>query len=337
MAPLPGLKDPAGLQLVDDVLTNLAIQYRPEGHIYDQIVTDIPVRKDEGVYPVWNREDFLRDDVESAVADRAETPEIDFGYSTRPYLLRNRRLKVTVTEDERSQAHSALRFEQAKVNGLLDRFAIQRERRLARILRKTTNGGSLTYGGTVATKWDAATGVTIERDIKAARKAVYDGTGQHVNTIIMGWDVAYAIALDPSIREIIKYTGDGQAIIRNGEKLLPSVLHGLNVVVADGDKYNAAREGAAESLQSIWSDNVRLIKRGPANSWGQPATLYGLRGDVGNNAASRNTSANDGPRDLLVDRWLVPDPPVENIRAWEKRQEQVVAADIGYEIADVLT
>ncbi len=333
MAGVQGLKDPSGLQLVDEVLTNLALQYRSGGFIYDEIVTPIDVRVDRFIFPVWNRDDFMRDDVESAVADRAETPEIEFGYTTQTGELRNRRLKVTITEAERAQAHSALRFEQSKVNGLYDRFALQADRRLAAILRKTTNGGQLVYGGTVTTKWDAATGATIEKDIKAARKAVYDATGQHVDTIILSWEVAYAMALDASIREILKYTVDGQAIISNGEKILPRRLHGLNVVIADGDKYNSAREGAAEVMSNIWSDNVRLIKKGGANSWGTPATVYSFRGNVRSVARQ---SPNAGPESAVVDRWITPDPPIEHIRAWTKVTERLVAPDIGYEIADVL-
>lgn len=336
---MPGTRDPRGFQLIDPVLTNLALNYRTEGFVYDAIVANMQVATNAGQYPVWSREDFMRDDVESEVDDRAETPEIDLSYSLQPYLLRNYRLKVSLTPEERAQAHIALRFEQTKTNFLMDRMAIRRERRLAAALRKTTNGGQLTYGAGVSTKWDASSGVTIEKDIKGARKAVYDGTGQHVDTMVITWDVAYTIALDPTVREILKYTGDGEAIIANGEKILPRRLHGLNVIIADQDKYNAAREGGAESLQSIWSDNVRLIKKGTDNAWGTPATVYSLRGQVldTNESSSRRGSGAGRAGFALVDRWAQADPPVDYIRAWEKVQEKVTAPDIGYEIADVLT
>src|SRR3954451_20388876 len=207
--PTRSAKDAAGLQIIDPVLTNIALNYRSTGMVYEQIVSAMDVVTNTGQYPVWSREDFMRDDVEDVVSDRAETPEIDFGYDLAPYALTSRRLKVTITNEERSQANSALRFEQTKVKGLMDRFAIRRERRLAAALRKTTNGGQLTSGGGVVVKWDAGTTgtpATIEKDIKAGRKAVYDATGQFVDTLVLSWAVAYAVALDPSIREIIKYT-----------------------------------------------------------------------------------------------------------------------------------
>ena len=244
-------QDPRGLQIVDPVLTNLALAYRFEGGIYDEVVAAMDVATNAGQYPAWSREDLRRDDVDNEVADRSETPEIDLTYDLRDYLLRNYRLKISIAGEERQQAHIALRLEQTKLYRLLSAMAIRRERRLAAALRKTTNGGQLTLGGTVSTKWDASSGATIEKDIKAARKAVYDATGQHVDTMVISWDVAYAIALEPSIREIIKYTVPRQLILSNGEAILPTRLHGLTGVIAYEDKFNSAPEGGAGNLRWV--------------------------------------------------------------------------------------
>lgn len=331
-------KDPRGLQVVDPVLTNLALNYRTEGLAYDQIGGTMDVDTIAGQYPEWSIDDFMRDDVPNEVSDRAETPEIDATYSLRDYLLKEYRLKVSISPRERAQAHSALRLEETKLNLLLDRMAIRRERRLAAALRKTTNGGKLTLGGGVSVKWDAASGATIEADIKGARKAVYDATGQHVDTMILTWEVAYAMALNDEIRDILKYTTPGEAIISRGEMILPKVLHGLNVVVVGQDKVNTAAKGAARSLASIWGDHVRLIKTAADNAWGNPATVYKLRGPVlqTQESSSRRTGT-DGSGHAVVDRWAEADPPVDYIRAWECIEEKVVAPDVGYEIADVLT
>lgn len=336
---MPLTKDPAGLQLISPVLTNLALNYRVEGLIYDQIVSKMQVEYNAGQYPEWSQADFLRDDVDPEVADRAETPEIDATYTLRDYLLKNRRLKVSLTPEERGQAHPALRFEQAKLNLLLDRMGINRERKLAARLRHTSNGGQITNGGVPAVKWDAAN-ATIEKDFKASRKAVYDATGQHVDTAILSWDVAYTIALDPAIREIIKYTVQGDMIIAKGEAILPRQLHGLNIVIADSEKYNAGAEGGAANLQSIWGDNVRFIKRGQDGAWGKPATVYSLRGRVLDTEQTRARRGGGGgglSGPWVVDRWSEADPPVDYIRAWEKIEEKIVAPDVGYELSDVLT
>jgi hypothetical protein len=336
---MPGTQDPRGLQIVDPVLTNLALNYRTgKGFAYDQIGGNMDVATKAGQYPVWSIDDFMRDDVESKVDHRAETPEIDFSYSLANYLLDTYRLKISITEEERWQAHTALRLEQSKVNGLMDRMAIRRERRLAAKLRKTTNGGQLTLGATPSVKWDATSGtIVIEKDIKAARKAVYDAIGVHVDTAIVNWDVAYVIALDPTVREILKYTSEKDSILSaNGEQVIPRNFHGLNWVVVGSDKVNTARKGATRSLSSIWSDNVRLIRTVEDNAWGDPATVYKLRAPVRGTQESRaRVTSSEGH--TLVDRWAEADPPVDYIRAWERVEEKVVAPDLGYEIYDVLT
>lgn len=330
-------KDPTGLQLVDPVLTNLGVAFRPAGFVYDQVVTSLNVQADKGLYPVWDSDDLFRDDVDSRVSDRSETPEIDVGYSTASYNLQPYRLKVTISDEERGQAHNALDFEAMKVRHLRDRMYLRRERRLANLLRSTANGGQLSAGATPAVKWDAGATATIERDIRAARKAIRDASGQFADTIVMDWEVAYAIALDPTIREILKYTDDADKIIVQGDRVLPRVLHGLNVVIATA-QVNTARKGAgSQNRSTVWGDSVRIIKRAADDSW-DPATVYAIRGLVGTRRPTAG-SGEDGASAsyCLVDRWMTPDPPVDHIRMWEKVEERVTAPVTGYEIVDVLT
>lgn len=330
---MAGTRNPDGLRQIDPILTNLALAYAPDGFIADQIASNIDVPKNAGQYPTWDLGDFFRDDVEAEIDQRAPTPEIDASYSWNDYLLKSRRLKVSITEEERWEGEAALRLEEQKVKLLRTRFALQREKRLAAKLRKTTNGGLLTLGAAPSNNWnvDAA---TIETDIKTGRKAVRDATGQLVDTIIMDWAVAYEVALQQDIRDIVKYTVNGSDIIELGDRLLPRTLHGLNVVIAGaGNMKNTAKEGATNSLSSVWGDNVILVKRGTDNAWGEPATVYNLRGQVN---GSRPSPSGE-PGYVLVDRWTTDDPPIDNIRMWEKVEEKVVAPDVGYEIASVLS
>lgn len=326
-------RNPAGLQVIDPVLSNLALNYRSGDHVYDRIVTYMDVAKNSGQYPVWSQADFMRSgDVDPAVADRAPTPEIDVTYDLEDYTLKNYRLKVSFTNEERDQALDPLRFEFAKTTALIDRMRIERERRLAAVLRKTTNGGLLTLGADAGNNWnvDAA---TIEADIKTGREAVRAATGQDVDTIVMDWKVAYEVACQQDIRDIMKYTVNGAEVIRLGDKILPPQLHGLNVVVAGAKNvYNTAAEGATASYSPIWGDSVRLIKVGAENAWGEPATVYGLRGTVNGERPADGQLSH-----TLVDRWSTPDPAVNYIRLWEKVQEKVVAPDVGYEIGAVLS
>lgn len=310
-------KSPRDLQIVDPVLTNVARAFKPSGFIASDILPIVPVDVDAGQYPIFDG--FFDDDADSKVADRAVTPEVDFKFSTDQYLCEDYRLKATITKKEERNAHGAVRLRQNKLDVVLTRMAIRREKRAADLLRKTSNGGQLTLGANAGNKWnvDAA---TIEADIKTGATAAYSATGMTTNTIVIPYLVAYEIALQQDIREMVKYTVSGEKILQVGDQLLPATLHGHKVIVPKGAMRNTAAEGATRSLSEIWGDSVRLLHVPEGGGgWGIPATGYTFQSEP-----------------EVVDRWKDNDPPVENIRAWETKDEKICAPALGYEIADVL-
>lgn len=315
---MPSAKSTRDLQIVDAVLSNVARAHKPRGFIYNEVLPSIPVELDSGRYPIFDG--FFDDDTDPKVSDRAETPEVDFSWSEDTYLCEDYRLKASITKKEERQAHSVLRLRQNKLDAVLMRMAIRRERRAADLLRKTTNGGGLNLGSTVSTNWDQDA-ATIEVDIQTGAEAVYDETGMTTNAIVIPWKVAYAVALQQDIREIIKYTMPGDRILIEGDMVLPKVLHGHRVIIPKGAMRNTAKEGGTKSLTDIWGDHVRLlhIPEG-GGGWGIPATGYSFKAEP-----------------EVVDRWRENDPPVEFVRAWECVDEKVCAPDLGYELAETLS
>lgn len=320
---MPDVKAPRDLQIVDQVLTQIARQYRPEGFVYNEIAPRIQVDAESGRFPTYTKESFFGDESDSGdqtkVSDRAPTPEISFEFSTETYFAEDYRLKYSITEKERRQAHAALRLEQSKLSGLLDRMAIRREVRLAAKLLDTGNGGELTTTNiTTANNWDDDA-ATIEDDIKSGALSVRDLIGRLTNTIVMDLSVAYAVALQQDIREILKYTVNGQDILREAQGILPAQLHRHRVVVADAMR-NTAAKGASTSLGEVWGDDVRLLYVAPNGGWGVPSVAYSFSvfGEV-------------------VDRWRENDPPVEYVRAWEDVDEKVCAPEAGVVIEDTLS
>lgn len=311
------------LQIVDQVLTDVARQYRPTGFVYDQVAPRIQVSVDSGRYPTFTVDSFFGDESDSGsvtkVSDRAKTPEITINWSTDTYYCEDYRLKFTITDKERRQAHQALRLETSKLNALLDRMAIRREVRLATVLTDSgTTGGKLTGGTAAPTNWDQDT-ATIEADIKTGALAVRGKIGRMTNTILFDLQVAYAVAIQQDIREILKYTVPGDRILLQGAAILPAQLHGHKVLVAEGMR-NTAAYGATASLSKIWADDVRLLYVDPNAGWGVPSVAYSF--------------TNLGEQ---VDRWHDYDPPVDNVRAWEDVVEKVCAPDAGYTITAVLS
>lgn len=347
-----------GLQLVDIVLSNLAKQFRPDGYLYDKIVTAIPVEKGFGRYPVFDPSTFFATGGNLAVADDAQTPIIDFNWSHDNFSCVDRRLGTRVTRREALQAHAALRLDYSKTVGLLTVFANNREDRIAKALRAQSNGGQFTNAVVnPAAAWDTSggTGVTIQADIQQALLVAMKASGKRPNTIVMDYEVALAIANDPTLKTQLQYRIGPEIISNqvadmlagNGGGILPAKLFGLNVLVADGTLQNTNRPGQAMSLTGTWGHSVRLVYVDPVQQWGMPATAYSFRGPV-NEAAHQPPSAimpgsnggqEPGPAGgwAVVDRWWDYDPPAETIRAWEYVDERVVAPELGVEIQNVVT
>lgn len=311
------------LQLVDPVLSTIARAYRPEGFVYHQLAPTIPVEVDAGLYPVFPKSFWFRQLSNGKVSDRAETPEVDFEFSTTPYLCEDYRLAASITRKERRQAHPSLRLEEQKLQLVLNQMAMNRESRLAGKLRNVANGGLLDGGtSSPAQKWLASNdAATIEADIKTGKVSVYQRTGKVPNVIVIPYLVACEVALQADIREIMKYTINGQKIIIDGEELLPKTIWGMRVVIPKGVLTDPAREGAAESttMPEVWSDHVRLLYVDRNAGWGIPSVAYSFK---------------SLPEE--VDKWRDDDPPVDHVRAWECVTEEVCAPELGYELSDVL-
>ena len=337
---MPDGRNANALQIVDPVLTNIARLYSPSGFVYPEIAKRIPVQLRSGQYPVFSG--FFGDDSDDGpqpIDDRAPTPEISFNWSTDTFLVQDYRLKTSMTNTERTQAAAngdPLHFEMAKTKLLRDRMSLRREVRLASQLRSTSNGGQLTGGvATPTAKWDT-NAATIEADIETGALAVRAKIGMVTNTMLLDLAVALKVARQQAIREIVKYTVPGERILAGGAGMpqLPAMLFGHRPLIADVTR-NTAKKGGAQSLATLWGDDVRLLYIAEGQGgWGIPSVAYSFAAPIDGAPAPEPGAAGQYE---VVDRWRENDPPVEYIRAWEALDEKVCAPEAGYEISDVLS
>src|SRR5690606_29040535 len=144
-------------------------------------------------YPVFDKAYWFADNVDNKKSDRSPSKEIDFGFDTETFACEEYAVKLSITDRERQQADDSLRLETSKTQLLATRHELARERRVAALLKKTSNGGGLTHGAAPSVNWDQAT-ATIETDIKTAVTTIYDATGLAPNTIVIPYKVAYEMA-----------------------------------------------------------------------------------------------------------------------------------------------
>jgi hypothetical protein len=305
-------------QLVDQLLTNLSVKYTPTGFVADKVCPRVTVKKEAGKYTTWDRAALARTDTNPLLPDRAETKDIDFEAGEDSYSCEEYALRTSVSRREIDNTDDILDLRQTKSNGVRDIIALHREVRVADLL---TEAGGLAAGDAPSNNWnvDAA---TIEGDVVVGKEATYDATGLVPNTIIIPWKVANAIAIQQEIREILKYTVNGQELLRLGEKALPDTLWGLKVEVPMGPAFTNSAEGdATPTFEEVWGDDVRILYLHPAPRKENPSVAYTFQ-----------------TRGVEVKSWHEDDPEVERIRVSDGvLDEKIVAAGAGYEIQNVLS
>lgn len=243
---------------IDQPLSNFSVGYHPFGMVAEQIVPVVRVKNESDKYYIWDRASAFRthqaDGNFSLRADKAESKEIDFSFSTSNYVAEEYALHILVSDRERDNADSVLRLRESKVRRLKDLLLLEQELRVATLL---TTSGNWDAGntGTPAVKWDAASAVVIEKNIDVAKEAVRRAIGVYPNTIVIPAPVAQVMKRDASIRDLIKYTQN--SLLVNGD--LPPTLFNMKVVIA-GSTYTTTTEGSATTTYSdVWSDNVVLL------------------------------------------------------------------------------
>jgi hypothetical protein len=305
---------------VDQLLSNLARLYRPQddGFISNEVCPVLPVKKESDLYPTFLQGEFYGTDVTDLVPDRSEPRFIEFSHTTERYQTQRRELGWDISDRERANADDQLRLERNKQVGTLGRLMLLRERRVAALLRKTTNGGGLNLGNNAAASWGTAGTTTIESDIWTGVEAVRAILGIRPNTIVIPAAVAQDMAKNTQLTDKLKYTygsESGRPLLEQRYPTLPSVLFGMRVLVPEMIQ-NTAKEGQANSFSDVWGRHVRLLYVTPGPALEVPSVAYTFSNEPLVTRRGRN--------ELTRVDWFV--------AGWNL-VEKVVAPDAAYEIA----
>ena len=241
----------------DAVLTNFALGYHPFGMVAENVIKPMKVLKESDKYYIWDRPSAFRvssDGTMSLRADKTEAKEVDFGLSTSTYSAEEYALKILISDREKDNADSVLKLRESKLRRLQDLLMLEQEIRVATLLTTAANWDTA-HTDTPSVKWDAASGVVIEKNIDDAKEVVRKAIGVEPNTIIIPAAVAKVMKRDSTIRDLVKYTHSD--LLVNGD--LPRRLFNMDVVIP-GAVYTVSLEGASSiTYTDVWSDNVVLL------------------------------------------------------------------------------
>jgi hypothetical protein len=231
-----------------------------------------------------------------------------------------------------------------KVYELMDQMANRREKRLAAILRKSSNGGGLNLGGNATTAF--ATSTAIESDWEVAKTAVYNDRhaaerrGDPVREGRRHGEQRDAARHHEVLRQLDRV--HRARAERRGQRRhdpaarLPRHPHRRPVRRARADR----PRGRGQVLSDVWGTSVRFLYvpdgNGAQQVGGQddrlfrPATCYTFSHAVLSSDAT--ATAGQGP---VISTYRTVDPTKEYILAEECFAEKITAPDLGYELTSV--
>jgi Phage major capsid protein E len=256
---------------IDQVLSQMAMGYRPSGFIADMIFPTVSVQKQSDLYLVFDRGDRMRvEDTTRAPGTRARRVTEAVGSNT--YFARNFALASPAVLEDKVNADPA--HVASVINGkttfLMDKLLLDWERRIA---LKVTSGSNVGSSAAVSSGWEGSGSDPIG-NLNTAIDNVADSNGVRPNRIVMGLEAWRSFRRHADVRGLIFGTNNG-----GGYPSLQQAANLLDVeqILVGGAYHNSAQEGQSESLASIWTDQVLVYYAPSAPSKETPSFGYNFR------------------------------------------------------------
>lgn len=270
----------------DVLLTQIAIQYRPEGIIADAIAPIVTVNKQSNTYPIFSRADALRTE-DSLRSPGGMANIINRTISSDTYYANNYALKMPVTIEDKANADPI--WLQELINGraqyILDKLMLGWDVRVANQVTSGSNVGS--YSG-VSSAWSDASNSDPIGDLNTALDNVRDTTGKRPNCLVMGEAAWRNFRRHTDVRNLIFGTNNGGGY--PNRQAVADLFEVDKFLI--GEAYtNTANEAQSESISQVWNDNVLVSYTAPSPSTEIPSFMYSFRwagGGLANMSAERH-------------------------------------------------
>lgn len=304
----------------DPVLTALAVELGVGGeYVADRIAPVATVQRDEFKYATWGREE-VKDDVRAKRAMGTGANEVQFSKTFTTGAVENYALKEKIPDEIRNNDPDPAGLDRRAVKVLVGKLRLGNEKRVAAQLTaaaKTQTAPSV--------KWDAASGVTIRKDILNAREAFRRNAGMYPNVVVVPPAVSTVVFNDATIVDLIKHTS-GNLI---AEGMIERFLN-MDVLVPGMIKDTSNPGVSTPSIADIYaSDEVYYLYVDP-NAGNNLQAMTALR-----QVRSLATSA----QPFSVLRWRDPDASAysDMISVACNQIELTIAPELVLRHLDVLT
>jgi len=264
---------------IDVPLSNIMLNYRPQGMVADMVFPIVGVPKQSDAYLIWNQGDILRVD-DDRRAPGAEANIVTLNVSSATYYCDPHFLKtpLVIEDNVNMDPAYATMLRQGRAQFLTGKLLLGMERRVANLVTSSSNVGSAS-GPTSA--WTDFTDGNSDPlgDIWTAMNNVQDATGYMPNRILFG-DKAWRNFRRH--RGVISQINGADGVIGPSSTRIISQAQAasfleLDQVLVSRAYDNTAEEGQTATLAQVMDDNVLIYFAPAAPSIEMPSFGYSFR------------------------------------------------------------
>jgi hypothetical protein len=232
---------------IDQILTNISIQYRNAAYVGLEIMPVVPVKKRSDIYYIYDSTADRFRIPQTLRAPKTDSKTVDWKVTTDGYVCEEHALNDLIDDDERDNADKPLNLEVDTVEFLTDILQLGLEMRIKDMLESSLSAHA------PDPKWDVYDTSDPIADIEAGKSAIHAAIFREPNILLLGKAVYDQLKHHPKLLERIKYSQKG--VITTD---LMASLFEVGKVIIGGAGYNTAKEGKAESLAYLWGKNAIL-------------------------------------------------------------------------------
>lgn len=257
---------------VDQLMTQIAINFHPSGMIWDQLAPIVSVAKETDSYPIFSRGEAFA--IENDLRSRgSEANRITRSVSSAQYACKNYALAVDTAVEDRANMDAAFQFEldAGSARYITSKLMLSADRRT---LGKAIAGVSTTF--VPASSWIGATspGDPFSAVIQM-QEQIRNSTAQQPNSLIFGWKAWAYFRRNLTVRNLILGLNNGGGIVtRDAAK---GIFEVDRFLVA-GAFFNPANEAQTATFSTTFPNDAVLAYYAPlAASRDDPSFMYAFR------------------------------------------------------------
>ena len=282
---------------INKALTNISVMYKNAEFIGEELLQNVPVKKESDIYYVWNR-DFRIEDTLRQIKSPANM--VTWGVSTASYVMNEYALADVVTDREIDNADSPFRLKADTTEFLTEKILLDKEKRIADLMFTTgTWGNNASLDTASAWIYNTTTSAPIQNMLSATGLILRE-SGKMPNTGILGWEVFEALKENPNIYNRIQYVE--RAFLT---KDILAAAFDLEKIFVGKAYYDPNREGIAESMTALWGDYAWIGYINPSMGLRQVSAAINITKTKGNVVKSWRDNDIDGEK-IQVSQMSVP-------------------------------